>query len=304
MELPKKGQNWTIGQMLEWTTKHLKERGFESPTRDAQLLLAHVLGCEKIDLYGSRFFELATPDIRQAFRELVQRRIDGCPVFYIIGKREFYSLELEVTLAVLIPRPDSETLVDQCREVAALREYPQILDVGTGSGCLAIAVAHQVPNAHITAIDISEAALEVAKRNAERHNVVDRITFLHGDLFEPIPPGESYDIIMSNPPYIPTDEIETLEINVRDYEPHLALDGGADGFVIFDRLIAEAPNFFGETGYLLLEIGSPQEQPARERISTYPFYELARTVHDHAGLPRVMRATYHRPVNETLPEPF
>ncbi|MGF1582697.1 MAG: peptide chain release factor N(5)-glutamine methyltransferase [Gemmataceae bacterium] len=209
-----------------------------------------------------------------------------------------------MTPAVLIPRPDSETLVDQCREVATLREYPQILDIGTGSGCLAIAAAHQIPQAHVTAVDLSEAALEVAKRNAERHNVVDRITFLHGNLFEPIPPGESYDIIMSNPPYIPTEDVENLEVNVRDYEPRLALDGGNDGFAIFDRLIAQAPNFFGQTGYLLLEIGSPQEKPARERIRALSFYELAPTIFDHGGLPRVLKATYRRPVHESGTEPF
>jgi release factor glutamine methyltransferase len=282
-------ETWTIGRLLEWTASYLAQKSAESPRLDAEVLLAHSLGCKRIELY-TRFEELANDDARQGFRELVRQRVEGCPVAYLVGRKEFFSLELEVNRDVLIPRPDSESVVVEC--LRALRERPEAaaLDVGTGSGNLAIAIAHRHPTARVTTIDVSAAALAVARRNAVKHGVGDRIRFLEGDLFAPLAEGERFDLIVSNPPYIPRTDIAGLESGVRDYEPHLALDGGADGFVMFDRLIQEAPRHLKPGGWLVIEIGAPQEVPARQRIEALGGYALAKTVRDSAGHPRVLIA--------------
>ena len=284
-------QPWTIGRLLDWTTKFLQQKGSESPRLDSEVLLAHALGCKRIDLYA-RHNEEAAEQARQRFRELVRQRVEGCPVAYLVGRKEFFSLEFTVNRAVLIPRPDSECVVDECLRLAKAIETPTILDIGTGSGCLAVAVAKHHKTAQVTAVDISSEALAVASENARKHGVAERIRFLQGDLFAPISAGERFDFILSNPPYIPHDDIAKLVPGVRDYEPHKALDGGADGFAVFNRLIAEAPPHLKPGGYLLIEIGSPQEGPARERIARYEGYELAKTIHDGSGHPRVLMARW------------
>jgi release factor glutamine methyltransferase len=281
-------KDWTIGELLDWTANFLAQKGSEFPRLDAEVLLAHALGCKRIELY-TRHGELATSEQRQRYRELVGKRIEGCPVAYLVGRKEFFSLELEVTPAVLIPRPDSEHVVMECLRLAKDMQEPTILDIGTGSGNLAIAIAQRHKGAKVIAVDISPDALAVAKRNAEKHGVAARITFLQGDLFAPVA-GQRFDFIVSNPPYIPHNDIAKLAPGVRDYEPHRALDGGPDGFAVFDRLLKEAGNYLKPGGYLLVEIGAPQEEPARKRISAHGAYDLADTVHDYSGHPRVLVA--------------
>lgn len=284
-------QSWTIGRLLDWTMRYLKEKGSESPRLDAEVLLAHALGCKRIDLYA-RHDEEATEQGRQKFRELVRQRVEGCPVAYLVGRKEFFSLEFEVNRAVLIPRPDTECVVDECLRLAKPMTEPAILDIGTGSGCLAVAVAKHHKTARVTAVDISPEALAVASANAAKHGVAERIRFLLGDLFAPLVPDGQFDFILSNPPYIPHEDIARLAAGVRDYEPHRALDGGADGFAVFDRLVAEAPAHLKPGGYLLVEIGSPQEAPARERIGRIAGYELGKTILDGSGHPRVLLARW------------
>jgi release factor glutamine methyltransferase len=284
-------QSWTIGRLLEWTTKFLQQKGSESSRLDSEVLLAHALGCKRIDLYA-RHTEEASEQGRQRFRELVRQRIEGCPVAYLVGRKEFFSLEFEVNRAVLIPRPDTECVVDECLRLAKGMTEPAILDIGTGSGCLAVAVAKHHKTGRVTAVDLSPDALAVASRNAGKHSVAERIRFVQGDLFAPLPRGERFDFILSNPPYIPRAEIAKLPPGVRDYEPHQALDGGADGFAVFDRLIAEAPAHLQPGGYLLIEIGSPQEDRARREIERYNGYELAKTLFDGSGHPRVLKARW------------
>lgn len=293
---------WTLGELLEWTAKHLAgKKDVETPRLDAEVLLAHAVGCKRIDLYGIRFGEIATPEIRQQFRELIRRRLEGCPVAYLVGRKEFYGLELKVSPAVLIPRPDSEHVVIECLKLARPMEKPRILDIGTGSGNLAIAVAKHCPAAEVTAIDKSTAALEIARENAARHGVI--IRFLEGDLFAPLESsprpsggegsrvrGELFDFIISNPPYIADEEIPKLPIGVRQYEPHDALRGGPDGFGVFDRLIAGARDHLAGGGHLIIEIGSPQEKIAREKLAVIPEFTLAATIFDFSGHPRVLRA--------------
>jgi len=283
-------QTWTLGALLDWTAKHLAQKDAEFPRLDAEVLLAHVVGCKRIDLYGLRFAEEASPEVRNKYKELIRRRIEGCPVAYLVGKKEFHGLEFQVSPAVLIPRPDSEHVVLECLALAKGMAAPRILDVGTGSGNLAVTLAKVLPAAQVTAIDKSADALAVAKTNAARQGVLEKMRFLQGDLLDPIPAGELFHFVMSNPPYIAQEDIGKLAPGVRDFEPHLALDGGPGGFTLFDRLIEQARRYLQPGGYLLVEIGSPQEKEARERLGRYKEYELAPTIHDYSRHPRVLKA--------------
>jgi release factor glutamine methyltransferase len=282
--------SWTVGGLLDWTAQFLAKKGAEFPRLDAEVLLAHALGCQRIDLYGERHGQEAPEEVRTSFRELIRRRVEGCPVAYLVGRKEFFSLPLLVSPAVLIPRPDTELVVVECLNLARKMPAPRILDVGTGSGNIAVAVARRQREALVTAVDLSADALAVAAHNAERHGVADRVRFLQGDLFEPLPAGARFDFILSNPPYIASEDLDRLPAGVRDYEPRLALDGGPGGYAVFERLIARAGDYLLPGGHLIVEIGSPQEGPARQRIAAQGSYALAETVHDHAGHPRVLRA--------------
>jgi release factor glutamine methyltransferase len=263
---------------------------------DAEVLLARCLGWNRIDLYA-RYDQIPSEEIRNQFKSLIGRRLEGCPVAYLVGRKEFFGLALEVSPAVLIPRPESEYVVLEFLRLAKENPQPRVLDIGTGSGNLAIAAAHQHPGARVTAIDISSEALAVASGNAQRHKVAERIRFLKGDLFAPLSePGalatgqERFDFILSNPPYIAHEDIPALPRGVRDYEPHLALDGGPGGFTVFDRLIDGVVDYLVPGGCLIVEIGSPQEKPARERLINHRDYELGETIRDGSGHPRVLRA--------------
>jgi release factor glutamine methyltransferase len=282
-------QPWTIRRLLEWTKNYLTQKESESPLLDAQVLLAHAVGCHRIELY-TRYDQEVPEGVRARFRELIQKRVAGCPVAYLVSRKEFFSLQFEVNPDVLIPRPDTETVVDTCLRLAKEMPAPAILDVGTGSGAIPVALATQHTGAVLTATDISTKALDVAKRNAEKHGVAGRIRFFAGDLFEPVPEAGRFDFILCNPPYIPTADIAKLAPGVRDYEPRQAIDGGPDGFAVFDRLIAEAPRYLRPGGYLIVEIGAPQEGPARAKIEAHGGYELEKTVFDSAGHPRVLKA--------------
>jgi release factor glutamine methyltransferase len=281
---------WTISKLLTWTTDFLRRRGSESPRLDAEVMLAHVLDWQRVQLY-THYDEEVGETARSAFRDLVRRRAEGSPVAYLVGRKEFYSLPLEVSPAVLIPRPESEFVVVEFLEVARHQAQVRAVDVGTGSGCLAIACTHQHPSARFVAIDISPRALEVARRNAEKHGVVDRIDFRQGDLLEPVATEGPFDVIVSNPPYIPSEDIPGLESGVRDYEPHVALDGGADGLGVVSRLIEQAVPLLRPGGHLILEIGTAQESPVRALMAAQGRLELAPTVYDLRKHPRVIRAT-------------
>lgn len=284
---------WTIGSLLDWTAQYLLKKGSEFPRLDAEVLLAHALGCRRIELY-TRYEETATEDARQRFRELVRRRVEGCPVAYLVGRKEFFSLSFEVSPAVLIPRPESEFVVLECLRLAKEISEPRILDIGTGSGNLAIAVAVHHKTALVTAIDKSEAALELAARNAQRLGVAPRIRFLAGDLFSPLAEDERFDFILSNPPYIASEDLPQLAQGVRDYEPRLALDGGPGGYAVLDRLLAEAKTFLNPGGHLIVEIGAPQHEEVCRRITSHAEYDLAPTIYDGSRHPRVLRAMKKR----------
>ncbi len=196
-------QSWTLGGLLDWTAKHLAQKGAESPRLDAEVLLAHAALCKRIDLYGLRFAEEASPEVRQKYKELIRRRVEGCPVAYLVGKKEFHGLEFQVSPAVLIPRPDSEHLVLECLALSKTLSGPRrLIDIGTGSGNLAVTLAKSLPALQVTATDQSAAALQVAEANAAQHKVKERIRFLQGDLFATVPASETFSFVISNPPYI------------------------------------------------------------------------------------------------------
>jgi len=281
---------WTVGRILEWTAQHLKKSGSDTPRLDAELLLAKARGCPRIQLYVQ--FNEVVPDAQRAvMRDLVRRRAQSEPVAHLVGHREFFSLDFAVSPDVLIPRPDTETLVLDLITHARRLPAPAILDVATGSGCIAIAAAVQVPAARVTASDVSPAALTLARQNADRHGVAARITFLEGDLLAPLPAGAQFDFLVSNPPYIPTAQLETLDREVRDYEPRLALDGGPDGLRFLATLLQQAPSVLVPGGRLLLEF-TPEQAPALLELATaQPELSDPAVLKDLAGRPRVLVAT-------------
>jgi release factor glutamine methyltransferase len=283
-------ERWSVGRLLTWTTDYLKRRGAESPRLDAEVLLARVLAWERVQLY-THFEDEVGEEPRSEFRALVRRRAEGMPVAYLVGRKEFYSLCVAVSPAVLIPRPDSEFVVVEFLEAMKGRENVRAVDVGTGSGCLALACAQHHKTARFVATDISAEALAVAESNARTLGLADRIEFRHGDKLSPVADDDPFDVIVANPPYIPSADIATLEPGVRDYEPHRALDGGADGLRMVAPLIAAAPRLLATSGHLILEIGTDQEGPVRDLVAAQPLLKLAATVRDHANHPRVIRAT-------------
>jgi release factor glutamine methyltransferase len=286
---------WTIGRLLNWTTDFLREKGAESPRLDAEVLLAHVRGCKRIELYTA-FEEPASDELRQRFRELVKQRAAGKPVAYLVGQREFFSLPFEVTPDVLIPRPETELLVVRALDVA--KQAPlserqdgiQVADVGTGSGILAVTLAKRIPAAEVIAIDVSPAALAVAQRNAVLHGVANRIEWIEGDLFANVPADERFDLIVSNPPYITTAEMGALANDVHSYEPALALDGGEWGTDVIERLIAQATERLAHAGWLLIEISPTIAERVEALLDGTPQLERRPTQKDLAGLPRVVQA--------------
>ncbi len=284
-----KPDEWTVQRILEWTTNHLTQHGSESPRLDAEILLAHSRGCARIELY-TRFAEVLTDEERATMRELVKRRAKAEPVAYLVGHKEFYNLSFQVTADVLIPRPDTETLVMETLSHLGDQAESTILEIGTGSGCIPITLAKRHSSVRITSVDISEAASDVAKSNAETHEVADRIDFQIGDLFSPLESGTQFDLIVSNPPYIKEDDIAELDPDVRLHEPHLALNGGADGLDVIRRLIETAPQWLKPGGWLLFEIGEDEGNACRELFTANGSYTNIQIIKDLNKHDRVAKA--------------
>lgn len=284
---------WTIRRLLDWTTDFLKSNGSDTPRLDAEVLLASVRGCQRIMLYTA-YDDVASDEVRGKFRELVRRRADGEPVAYLVGHREFFSLDFMVTKDVLVPRPETEyivtSLLDLAKDFNSTIPSPKILDVGTGSGILAICAAKHIPTASVTAVDISSQALDIAAKNAANHVVAERITFIESDLLTSLPAGPVFDFIISNPPYIGTDETETIDKNVAEHEPHVALFAGADGLDVIRRLVSDCPACLQSGGWLIMEIGEKQFEAVRELICQDGSFQEPNIVKDQAGLPRIVVA--------------
>lgn len=287
---------WTIGRLLSWTIDYLGGRGAENPRLDAEVLLAEARGCRRIDLYAA-YGEEPTEETRTAFRELVRRRAAGAPVAYLVGRREFYSLDFIVTPDVLIPRPETElvvvALLDHAKQRAgeAIASSPfTIADIGTGSGVLAVCAARFLPAARVTAIDVSPAALTVARRNAEKHGVAERIDFVESDVMASLPEEQRFDAIVSNPPYVTTAEMEDLPPDVRDHEPHRALEAGTAGLDVIAPLIEQAARRLRPGGALLIEISPMIAERVEQLIRDQGRFELRPTLRDLAGHKRVIQA--------------
>lgn len=280
---------WTVGELLDWTAKYFAQKQFDSPRLDAEILLAHALKKKRIDLYVSHD-QVPEQQLRDTFRELVKQRTEGCPVAYLVGKKEFFGLDFQVNQNVLIPRPDTECLVDAALRLAKKEGWKRILDIGTGSGCIAIALAKHLPGSTVCAVDISEKALEVARGNARNHQLDTRVEFLCGSLLGPVLGMELFDAIVSNPPYIPATEIEELEIGVKKYEPRSALDGGPEGLDIISKIIKQAPASLKNGGHLLIEVGAGQAETVGNLIKDTVGVELLTPISDGSRIQRVVHA--------------
>ena len=277
---------WTIGRLLRWTTDYLSRAGVDGPRLSAELLLAHTLGWAKIDLY-TRFDEEPGDEQRAALRDLVRQAANHQPIAYLVGYKEFYSLDFEVTPDVLIPRPETEALVERAIAWCRATDLPEVhlLVLGTGSGCIAVALLSQVPQVRIVGSDISSGALAVARRNAERHNVADRLTLVEADRLE-LPdscvPAGGFDLIVSNPPYVAEGDLAILPRNVRDYEPHLALSAGTDGLIFYAALHDVGPSMLKPSGAVLVEICVGQGEAVRQVMEADGAFKHAGTWRDPA----------------------
>ncbi len=279
---------WTVKRLLTWTEDFLRKKGVESPRLEAQILLAHALGCKKIDLYV-RHAEEPPEDQKTRFRGMIKKRADGMPNAYLVGYREFFSLAFQVTPAVLIPRPETELLVLEAGKFLKSLATLTVLDIGTGSGAIAVSLAKQHTRATVTATDVSRDALEIARGNAATHGVGDRVQFREGSMFDPVA-GETFDLIASNPPYITHAELETLDKSVKDFEPRLALDGGPDGLTYYRQIAAGAADRLNPGGMVIVEIGFEQEAAVRALFAANAGLENIKSFKDMAGLPRVVAA--------------
>lgn len=282
---------WTTRALLAWTTGHLDAHGVDRPRLAAEWLLGHVLELDRLGLYMDPD-RPATDLERAAFRDLVERAADHEPVDYLIGQTPFYSMWFTVNRSVLVPRPSTETLVEHVIHHARATpgfHHPHIADVGTGSGVIAITLAKQVTGAVVCASDISPEALGVAKQNAERHGVADRVRFVQGHLLDPLAGGK-FHYIVSNPPYVPEDRWDELPSNVRSHEPELALKGGADGMRLIRELIEHAPDRLLRPGQLVVEIDHTHSPEVLRLVSETPGYGRAHVLRDHEGQDRVLVA--------------
>ena len=283
----------TLRRALREATEQLVDAGVDSPNLTAEVLLRHVLGLEQSELY-LRLDNRLPRQSREYFQKLLDRRAGHEPVAYITGEKEFWSLEFNVTTAVLIPRPETELLVelalDHAREFIR-RDPIKILDIGTGSGAIAVSLAKHLPDAEIWAVDISNDALSVAQANAIRHHVSERVHLLQGDLFDSFDKVKAtFDLIVSNPPYIRRAELANLPPEIRQWEPLTALDGGDDGLEFYRRIIGDWPSYVNDGGHMLLEIGSDMAGDVRDLFARAGCCPAAGIHRDYAGRDRVVAA--------------
>ena len=270
-------------EVLQKSAALFKEKGIDSPRLDAELIVGSVLELDRVALYLQHDRPLAEQEVDR-IRGLVRRRARREPLAYVLGHREFWSMDLVVRPGVLVPRPDTETLVEAALELVPEGERFFVADVGTGSGAVALAIAKERPEARVFATDIADEALRVAKENATRLGLESRVAFLKGPLLDPIPADRPIDLIVSNPPYIPTDDIAGLMPDVRDYEPRVALDGGADGLDVIRALVSAAAR--ARRG-IAIEVGAGQAETVSALVRKAGFPEV-RTRKDLAGIGRVV----------------
>ncbi len=279
-------EQWTVLKVLKWTTEYFSGKGFEQPRSDAEVLLAHALGMERIQLYIN-YDKPLSPEELARFRGFVRRRAAYEPTQYIIGKQEFWSMDFEVTPAVLIPRPETEIIVEKALELTG-EKSSLILDLGTGSGAIAIALAHERIGINVIAVDKSWSAIEVARRNAIRNDVSDRVFFFVMDLFGAIAARPTFDLIISNPPYVSDAEFLDLAPEIANYEPHSALVGGGErGLALIRKILEQFPACLKPGGSLLMEIGAGQAEILEASLSA-DFAGRFEFIEDYSGIKRVL----------------
>lgn len=288
---------WTVLRLLEWTTNFFKTRGSESPRLDAEILLAHARDCQRIELYTS-FNDVPEDEQRIAFRELVRRRGDGVPVAQLVGFKEFYSIPIRVDENVLVPRPETEHLVvetlDHAKRISdSVTDRPlRILDIGTGSGAIAIAIAKNFDNVEIVAVDVSLAALEIARWNMEKLNLSDRVTLIQSDLLSGLETDSKFDLISSNPPYVSQSEYDELPATVKDHEPQGALLSGPNGTEIIARILNDAPAHLHPSGQLIIELSPMIAAACADLAEKAGQYADIKLIKDLAGHQRILTMRY------------
>ena len=286
---------WTVRRLLEWTAGFFASKQLDAPRLSAELLLSHVLNYPRIKLYTDYERTVIDPELGR-FRDLVKRAAKNEPIGYLTGRAQFFGLEFEVCTGVLIPRPETETLVENVLQFIRHQsgfESPRVLDLCTGSGCVAAAIATNVKSAAVVATDIADAAIACAKINFDRLKLSDRITLLQGDLFdalENLPDPQPFDLILANPPYIARAQIAGLDANVRDYEPLVALDGGPDGLDPHRRILAGCADRLTAQGRIYLEIAYDHGEAALQLANDTPTLTDARLIKDLGGRHRVLTA--------------
>ncbi len=285
-------ENWTIRKLLDWITNYFTEKSIDSPRLCAEILLSHVLGLERIQLYLNIDRQVKQEELTR-LRELVKRAAAEEPVQYITGRCEFYSMTFKVTPATLIPRPETELLVEKCINFLRTRQgEKQVLDLGTGTGCIAAAIAKNHPKARITAVDISEDAVKAARENIEKHGLSKQIDVLRGDFFKALNGADRrFDVIVSNPPYVTESEYDALENNIKKYEPIQALAAGPRGTACFEAIASDIEKYIKPDGAVFLEIGRNQGNFVKELLNRTGIFAEIILNKDLSGCTRVVSAT-------------
>ncbi|MEK7851656.1 MAG: peptide chain release factor N(5)-glutamine methyltransferase [Deltaproteobacteria bacterium] len=296
-------ETWTVLKIIQWTTEYLKGKGIENPRLNSEVLLTHLLKLDRVGLYLNYDRPLSKEEL-SSFREIVKRRGAREPLQYITGHQEFWSLDFKVTPDVLIPRPETEILVEEAVKVirgqwpgASESRSPIILDLCTGSGCIAISLAHELKDAVVYAVDASDAALLIARENSERHGVKDRVIFLSGDLYKamenrPLTTDHRpllFNFVVSNPPYVKSGDIPNIQPEVRDYEPRIAVDGGQEGLDFYKKIVSGALQYLLPGGCLMVEVGEGQAAAVSGMMRETGSFEPVSTVKDLAGIERVVK---------------
>ena len=278
--------NCRVINLIGWTEKYFLSKGLENGRNIGEILLQHLLDCKRVELYFGSEKQL-TQDTIKTYHSWIQRLIKNEPLQYITGTIEFYGLELMITPAVFIPRPETERVVDIALQILKTVISPKILDVGTGSGCIAIALANELPEASVTGIDIDPNMLKLAQKNADLHKI-NNIIFKQMDIQKEIP-KESYNLIVSNPPYIPLNEISDLEKNIKDFEPRIALTDGADGLTFYHRLASVASKILHSNGYLIMEVGQGNHPQKALKLFKNNAFVSNKLIQDYNGDDRVLK---------------
>jgi release factor glutamine methyltransferase len=277
-----------ISQAIKEATEVLKSNGIAEPFREAKSILSVVLERDKTFIIAHNEYELSAAEETQ-FRDFINRRANREPFQHIAGKQEFWGLDFDVTPDVLIPRPETELIVENAIEILQNLENPNFCEVGIGSGCISVSILHEIKNTKAIGLDISNKALQIAEKNAENIGVSNRLELKVSDIFEVLDKAENFDLIVSNPPYVPFEDVENLQPEVKDFDPHIALTDGKDGLSIISRIIKNSPDFLKPDGFLLMEIGFNQSDKVRRMFDLQIWREIE-VFSDLQGIPRMIKA--------------